>query len=236
MKPIALSFCAALIAFAAVPAFAGMEFTDTAVNNGGSVDFTFNGSTATGQATAVSVNNGLNGPATSAVVSSNLAPASVNPTTGAVEFQYTGANGYTQARYDTTSGSPGYTMVVEFGAINVGGTFASLQSIEFKDTISGYATIYNVNQALTNADSNRRFLIFVPSAVPPGVALSDRDLVTAVRLTFLFNGGSATSIDVKAVANPEPGTIALFGLGGLGLLGAARARRKKRLAAAAQNA
>ena len=50
--------------------------------------------------------------------------------------------------------------------------------------------------------------------------------MTAVRLTFLYTGGSATSINVRAVANPEPGTIALFGLGVVGAAVALRARRK----------
>ena len=52
------------------------------------------------------------------------------------------------------------------------------------------------------------------------------DEVTNVQLTFVFSG-PGTSFGINAVANPEPGTIALFGLGLVGLFGLRRKQQKK---------
>lgn len=230
MKSIALSvaaFVVAAVGFAAsaAPAEAGLDFTDTATSvSGGTPDFTFNGSTTIG--TTVSMVNGFGG-STNATVSSNLASGSIGPTLARVVFAYTGAfGGVIAADWSVDHGTPVYNMVIEFGAISIAGTngSASLQAIEF-DEGSGFQSVWNINRTITAADANSKIHINVPSGSIP---LTERDLVTAVRLSFLMTGGSGTSINVGAVANPEPGTIALFGLGLAGLVGAVRARRKSR--------
>jgi PEP-CTERM motif len=229
MKSIASSVAAFVIAaaglaLAAAPAEAGLDFTDTATSaSGGTGDFTFNGSTTIG--TTVSMVNGFGG-ATNATVSSNLASGSGSATLARVVFSYTGAfNSVVAADWSVDHGSPLYNMVVEFGAITLGaGGSASLQAIEF-DEGAGFQSVWNINQAITTADAFTKIHINVPSASIP---LTERDLATAVRLTFLFTGGSGTAINLAAVANPEPGTIALFGFGLAGLFGAVRARRKSR--------
>ncbi len=228
MKSIASSVAAFVIAaigiaISAAPAEAGLDFTDTATSvSGGTGDFTFNGSTTIG--TTVSMVNGFGG-ATNATVSSNLASGSGTPTLARVVFSYSGAFGVIAADWSVDHGSPAYNMVVEFGAITLGaGGSASLQAIEFAEG-AGFQTVWNINRAITTADANTKIHINVPSASIP---LTERDLATAVRLTFLFTGGAGTSINLAAVANPEPGTIALFGFGLAGLFGAVRARRKSR--------
>jgi hypothetical protein len=48
----------------------------------------------------------------------------------------------------------------------------------------------------------------------------------SVRVTFVFNTGTAADrLQIDMIANPEPGTIALFGLGALGLGAMVRRRR-----------
>jgi hypothetical protein len=220
----AFVIAAAGLAAAAAPAQAGLDFTDTATStSGGTPDFSFNGSTTVG--TSVSMVNGFGG-STGATISSTNAANSATPSFARVVFSYSGAfNSVVAADWSVDHGSPVYNMVIEFGTITLGsGASASLQAIDF-DEGTGFGNIWNVNQAITAANSNTRLTISVPAGSIP---LTQRDLVTAVRLSFLFTGGSATSINISAVANPEPGTMALFGLGLAGLFGAVRARRKSR--------
>lgn len=55
-----------------------------------------------------------------------------------------------------------------------------------------------------------------------------------VQFTFIVNGGvnasTADIIEIDAISNPEPGTLALFGLGVLALGGVVQRRRKRRAA------
>jgi hypothetical protein len=120
-------------------------------------------------------------------------------------------------------------MLVEFGTITIASVngAALLQSIDFMEPGGGFGTIYNINQSLTAADSNRTMFIFIPTTSGAGIPLSERDLVQSVRLGFLTTGGAGTSIQIRAVVNPEPGTLALFGLGLLGFAGLLRARRRR---------
>lgn len=233
-----LSFLAALVAFAAgaviaAPAQAGLDFTDTASSNGGTADFTFTGSTAI--AGGFRMSGAFNGANFVTLSSTNAPGTAIPPTSGVVDFTYTGF--YAVAGdYSQSPGNPAYTMVIDFGNIvfGSGNSSAILQRIEFREFGGGFSpNVYNINANLTAANSNSKFFILIP---PASVPLVDRDLVQTVRLTFLMTGGSATSIGIRAVVNPEPGSIALFGLGALGLVGAVRARRKKSVAAAKTNA
>jgi hypothetical protein len=235
-----LKCLAALVAFAsgavmASPAQAGLEFTDTASNAGGTADFTFTGSTAI--AGGFRMNNSFNGANFVTLGSTAPVGTAVPPTSGSVDFRYTGffqpSLGVTYAQ---TVGSPAYNMVIDFGNIVISGVNGSamLQRIEFQEFGAGFSpNVYNINANLTAAMSNQKFFIFIP---PAAIPLVDRDSVQTVRLTFLMTGGSATSIGIRAVVNPEPGTIALFGLGALGLAGLVRSRRNKGVVAAKTNA
>jgi hypothetical protein len=236
MKPIALSLLSAVVAVVALaataaPARAGLDFTDTATFQARTPDVTFNGSSTLG--TTKTMVNGLNGGNLVTLSSTGtFAPASA----ATVDFGYTGMTtngffGFKYANYDTTVANPGYNMIVQFGTIT--GTVA-LNTITFVEAGSSIFTPYSLNQTLTAADSGRRLHIFIPSTGVGSIPLSERDFVQAVRLAFTFSNGSASSVAIQAVANPEPGTIALFGLGLVGLAGAVRARRRSR--ARAQNA
>jgi hypothetical protein len=236
MKSIALSLACALVAAvsmaaAASPASAGLDFTDTATYQGGTADITFNGSATLSQ--TASMVNGFNGGNAFTLASAGTVLTGSNAT---VDFSYTGTTaggffGFTQARYDVDVGSPAYTMVVQFGTI-VGNV--SLNNVAFNDLGSGLSSVYTINQSLSAVDSGRKIFIQIPSSGPGSVPLTQRDQVQAVRLTFSFQSGASTSLAIQAVVNPEPGTVALFGLGLIGLAGAVRARRRNR--ARAQNA
>ena len=236
MTRIALSVACALIAaastaIAARPASAGLDFTDTATFQGASTDVTFNGSGTLGQTAAMV--NGFNGGNIVTLASLGTVLTGSNAT---VDFSYTGTTaggffGFTQANYDVNVGNPAYTMVVQFGTI-VGNV--SLNNVAFNDLGSGLSSVYTINQALSAADSGRKIFILIPSSGAGSIPLTQRDQATAVRLAFSFQTGSATSLAIQAVVNPEPGTVALFGLGLVGLAGAVRARRRNR--ARAQNA
>ncbi len=237
MKPSARSIAAAsiagvVIAVAASSAQAGLDFTDTAALGGSSSpDVTFNGAQS-GSATPVTVPSGFNpisGPVTITTIGSALG---TTIETARVLFSYTGLNGgITTATYAPFVGSPAYTMVVDFGAINVAaGASLTLQSVEFQNAGGGFSPAFGVNQLLTSANSGQKLFIFVPSSGANSVALNQRNDVQTLALTFTFNGGSGTSFDIRAVVNPEPGTYALFGLGAVGLLGVVRGRRKSRTA------
>ena len=77
--------------------------------------------------------------------------------------------------------------------------------------------------------SNSTLFIFIPSTGVGSIPLTERDFVQVVRLGFVTSGGSATSIGIKAVVNPEPGTFALFGAGLLAGALYLRARKTNRV-------
>lgn len=232
MKSIALSFTAALVAFAAfaaaaAPAQAGLDFTDTAVFQAGSPGVTFNGSSVLGS--TATMNNGFGG---AAAVTLSSDGTFITPN-GTIDFQYT--NGFGNlifgAGYDTNHGFlPQYTMMIELGTVT--GTVV-LSNIVFIENGSSLVNPYALNQVLTSANSNSRVSVLIPSTGVGSIPLTERDLVQAVRLEFSFPTGSTNAIQIAAVVNPEPGTVALFGLGLAGLVGAVQARRKARARAQA---
>lgn len=207
------------------PAFAGLEFTDTltasSLPGGGSTPgVRFNGS----QTINTVIPNGYRPPGPDLVTVSSVSAVGTIET-ARLTFAYTGLNnGVVAARYDTTVGSPPYNMVIQLGTIS---TSTLLQNIEFHEfgNPANVFSVYTINQALTAADSNSRLHVFIPPGI---VAPADRDLVDQVVLQFSFAAGN--TFGVNAVANPEPGTIALFGLGLLGLGGGVLRARRKRLA------
>lgn len=79
--------------------------------------------------------------------------------------------------------------------------------------------------------------IRIPAAsfMPDANYLTGSRLLTGLQITYTYTGTNIASGNIvfDLVANPEPGSIALFGLGSLALGGFAWRRRKARKAAAA---
>lgn len=237
------SLAAAVLTASALPAFAGLEFTDfaaTGTGNGSDAAVRFNGS-ASNAFTGVVLPQNFSAPGTNLLtVSANLSDPSLIgvptpfPLTAQINFRYTG-NPFSVVNYGPTVGtSPGYNMVIQFGTVTIPtNTTLKLQSVGFEENGSGTFASWNTNTFITAAMTDGLlFLLVDPSAVPASL----RDSVTTVRLDFILTIGTgataAPSFGINAVVNPEPGTMALFGLGLVGLAGAVRARRKSRVARA----
>jgi len=232
------------VALAAAPAQAGLDFTDTATAGISSANTTFTFVPNDGGASnATNILPGISpipaaGPVTlSSTLAANTAlPAQIVR----VIFSYTGFNGnVVAADYATQHGdllNP-YNMIIQFGAINIGAVgYVELQSVSFSElNVSTFSAEHAVNRVLRDSTQPSinfsNGLLFLNTSTIP---IIDRDLVDAVQLTFVIQGGSSTQINIRAVANPEPGTFALFGLGLVGVAGLLRARRRG--AAAAKSA
>lgn len=234
---------AAILAAAALAAFsaqaqAGLDFTDTfqAGNaSTGNVTFDAGGGPLSSAAfqlanpTGISLINAFPAFGSDIVTVTSTAAAGVI-NVAVLDYSYTGAHGgIDNATYAPTVGGPlnPYNMVIQLGSITVA-PLATLQLTQIGFTqADGTFAAYSPNIFLTSAgNANRRLYITIPTGVG-GVDLVDRTTVQAVSLQFSFTGGAGTSFAVDALVNPEPGTIALFGLGLLGLVGVARRRRRK---------
>lgn len=237
---LSLAFGAIALALTAVPAHAGLDFTDTAQVGGfttvAAVDAVdVNGVAAstfspTGGASTIAMTNGFySGGADLVTFSGNATGSAALNRLIQLDFLYTGGfGGVIGTNYDFAVGENGYGMVVEFGAISIDpGASVTLLQIGFSEIGSPGFSTFVISQAITAADAGNRIFIPIPSTGVNSVALLNRDLVDAVRLEFLFQGNT-TSVGINAVVNPEPGSFALFGLGALGLIGLVRRRRKAR--------
>lgn len=75
---------------------------------------------------------------------------------------------------------------------------------------------------------------YIGSSFTYGTPTGTFDFRTFDQVTFTVEmrddgaaGGGANRVIINAISNPEPGTLALFGLGALGLAGLVRRRRRK---------
>ncbi len=169
------------------------------------------------------------------------ATANMNGNPGADQavtiFRYNPGNNTTtdvsiQWSFTTPPTSIGWTLYLKGTTVR-----ANVVSITLTDTGANTVTSNNTqvigqipsnqfrNVALSNFDS--------PSDYSAG-AFDFTNITTILvtfRLTSPSTGSPLSQIQIDAIANPEPGTVALFGLGGLGLVGLV-ARRRRRAAAA----
>ncbi len=228
--------CAALVAVAAAaePAMAGLDFANsaTAVGAVSSSAVTFNGATAAAFGTQ-NLPSGFAAPGTDRILIAAPTANPIIPQTAALDFNYNfagpGGQGF---QYSFANGDGDYDLVIQMGSVNVGaGGAIVLQQVQFSEFGSPLFSLgFGINQVLTAADANGLLLIDIPEINIPA---DQRDLVDVVRITFSFTG-VGTSFGINAVANPEPGTLALFGVGALGLVGLVR-RRRRAAAAKAQS-
>lgn len=240
---------ACALALAASPALAGLDFADnltvggsTGFNGAGTdvVTYTFSGTTySAADLNALNGGTGVALPGSFVVgpdivtVGAQAGTSTTNFLTSSLDFAYTGNTGHSAANYVDVAGTPPYNLVVQLGSVTVApGAALQLASVEFGEGGVFSSNSFTISRNLTSLDAGTVLFLEIDTAQVPAV---DRDLVDIVRLNFIFTGGAGTSFAVQAVANPEPGTFALFGLGIAGL-GFTVLRRRKRKAALAADA
>lgn len=248
---VAQTVIACVLAFAAAPALAGLEFADNFTVGAGTgftgvgtnqVTYEFSGTTYSGAGlNALNGGTGVGLPGTFHVgpdivtVSATGGTSTTDFLTTSLDFSYTG-NPNDTASYGPAAGTPPYNLVIQLGNITVApGAALQLASVAFgEEGVFPTDSVWTVAQSLTSLDSGTVLFLFID---PAQVPLVNRNVVDVVRLNFIFTGGAGTSFAVNAVANPEPGTFALFGLGiaGLGLT-VLRRRRRKLVAASTTDA
>ncbi len=224
------AIAAALILFgAASQAHAGLDFADVATVGAGTAAARFDTTALTGLTTGNF--NAMTGGgailATDTVRIYDVAGGAIE--TASLSFTYNhGASNAFHVDYDTSNG---YDLYLELAAVTGAVT---LTTIQFSGpNIGTPAEFYNVSQVLSGAAANGRFHISIPSTGLPlgsGISLNNR-VAQTVTLNFAWAGGIGNSITINAIANPEPSTLALFGLGALGIAAGVRRRRKRRAAA-----
>lgn len=214
---------AALVMVAAAPAHAGLDFTEEVSVQSYTDGITLNG-TAAASFSPLTLPDGFETGSDRLTVSLTNPQASIQRVI--LDFTYlTAFNGTNGFDYSFANGDGDYDLVIQLGSISLdtNGGALSLDQVSFSEGQSGgFSNIYAFNLGLTAADSGSVLFLDIPESAIP---VSQRDVVDVVRLEFTLLGAN-TQFGLNAVANPEPGTIALFGLGLLGLAGAVRRRRR----------
>ena len=127
-------------------------------------------------------------------------------------------------------------VIIYTGHANTTATI-NLTQIFFQDT-SGRQAFYNPNQTLVFMPTSNTTDIYVKNFITgsnlySSYTLSSPDFsfrdIDRISLTYTTVGAntSGTFFQVDAVSNPEPGTLALFGLGALGLGGFAWKKKRR---------
>lgn len=110
------------------------------------------------------------------------------------------------------------------------GNFITSNAGDHFATLGGFAPIVVTDDTTFFMPGSRDSTNFVQNVGGDTFANQQYDTVL---FTFTFTAsGGGHSFSIDAVSNPEPGTMALFGLGALGLGGLAWRRRARRLAVA----
>lgn len=213
LKPL---LAAAVLALSAIPAFADLEtpISGTATSSYGTLSPSPFGSFELGAIDGVYVSTGNGAPANGTVTFNLVIPASwgqdlrVFVTTGNIP-------------YNNPLGPNIYTFEIQSATYTDGGgnTLST-------GTMSG---LYVLAPFSTRVIPVSQFTVTV-GAFDPGT-------VTSLQVVFIepsLVGSGNTQFQIDRISNPEPGTLALFGLGALGLGGFAMRRRKAKKAAAAK--
>jgi hypothetical protein len=110
----------------------------------------------------------------------------------------------------------------------VDGTFAGID-VSVVSYNGGTAVLWSETKSISGTTLDN---ISVPIEFDFG-AIATGTVITDVDVSFHFNVGGSEGINIEAVSNPEPSTLALFGGGLLGLAAWTWRRRRKKKAAEA---